>query len=368
VNVLIAEDDAMMRLMLQRAVEHQGHACLMAQDGLEAWQLFQTHTVDIVISDWLMPFMDGIELCRRVRQQMDRVVGYTYVIFLTALHDKEHMRTAMREGADDYLSKPLDPTELWTRLRVAARVMSLYRRVAAHQAELERSNAELTQFASTVSHDLQSPLSSIAGFSQLLQEHSADHLDAKATRYITGITDGVKRMHALIKDVLAYAQVGAQAPPADPIDCAVVVERAVADLHATIEERGALVTYGELPTVTADATQLSRVFQNLIGNAIKYCRETPRVAVSAQREGAEWLFCVHDNGIGMEAADAERIFDLFQRAHSAPEYPGTGIGLAICKKTIERHGGRIWTESCVGQGTTFKFTLPAREAPARDAG
>jgi signal transduction histidine kinase len=363
-NVLIAEDDALTRLMLQRAVAHQGHACLLAQDGLEAWQLFQAHRVDVVISDWMMPLLGGVELCRRVRKEMERASSYTYVIFLTVLDDKEHMRTAMREGADDYLTKPLDPTELWTRLCVAARVMSLYRQVAAHEAELERSNAELAQFASMVSHDLRSPLSSIAGFSQLLQGHYADLLDTKAIRYITGITAGVERMQALIEDVLAYAQVGAPAPHAVPIDCAVVIERALADLHATIEERGALVTYEELPTVAGDVTQLSQVFQNLIGNAIKYCRETPRIAISATREGAEWLFCVRDNGIGMEAADAERIFDIFQRAHAAAEYPGTGIGLAICKKTIERHGGRIWAESYVGQGTTFKFTLPAREAPA----
>jgi light-regulated signal transduction histidine kinase (bacteriophytochrome) len=239
-----------------------------------------------------------------------------------------------------------------------------YRQVAAHKAELERSNAELAQFASVVAHDLRSPLSSIAGFSELLERHSADHLDAKATRYITGIMDGVKRMQALIEGVLAYAQVGAQGPPLEPIDCAVVVERAVANLHAAIAERGALVTHTDLPTVAADATQLSQVFQNLIGNAIKYCRETPRVTISADREGAEWQFSVRDNGIGMDAADAERIFDIFQRAHAAAEYPGTGIGLAICKKTIERHGGRICAESCVGQGTTFKFTLPAREARA----
>ena len=367
-NVLIAEDDAMTRLMLQRAVEHDGHTCLVAQDGLEAWQLFQAHTVDVVISDWLMPLLGGVELCRRVRKQLERASSYTYFIFLTVLDDKEHMRAAMQEGADDYLTKPLDPTELWTRLRVAARVMSLYRQVAAHQAELERSNAELAQFASMVSHDLQAPLSSIAGFSQLLQEYYADHLDARATKCITGIRDGAKRMHALIEGVLAYAQVGAQAPPSEPIDCTVVVERALANLHAAIEERGALVTHGELPTVAADATQLSQVFQNLIGNAIKYCRETPRVAISAQREGAEWLFSVRDNGVGMDAADAERIFDIFQRAHAAAEYPGTGIGLAICKKTIERHGGRIWAESCVGKGTTFKFTLPVRDAPARDVG
>src|ERR671935_899342 len=291
-NVLIAEDDAVTRLMLQRAVEHQGHACLVAQDGLQAWQLFQAHRVDVVISDWMMPLVDGIELCRRVRKQMDEVSSYTYFIFLTVLDDKEHMLAAMQEGADDYLAKPLDRVDLHARLRAAARVTTLYRQIAAHKAELERSNAELAQFASVVSHDLRSPLSSIAGFSQLLQEHYADHLDARATKCFTRIMDGVKRMQALIEGVLAYAQVGAQAPPPEPIDCAIVVERALANLHATIEERGALVTHADLPTVATDATQLSQVFQNLIGNAIKYCRQTPRVAISATREGAEWLFSV----------------------------------------------------------------------------
>jgi DNA-binding response OmpR family regulator len=192
-NVLIAEDDAATRLILQRAVEHDGHACLVAQDGLEAWQLFQGHRVDVVISDWMMPLVDGIELCRRVRKQMDRSSSYTYFIFLTVLEDKEHMLAAMQGGADDYLAKPLDRIELRARLRAAARVTTLYRQVAAHKAELERSNAELAQFASVVSHDLQSPLSSIAGFSRLLQEHYADHLDARATKYITGIMDGGRR-------------------------------------------------------------------------------------------------------------------------------------------------------------------------------
>jgi light-regulated signal transduction histidine kinase (bacteriophytochrome) len=268
------------------------------------------------------------------------------------------MRAAMQEGADDYLTKPLDPIELWTRLRVAARVTSLYRQVTAHKAELERSNAELAEFASVVSHDLRSPLTSIAGFSELLQRYYADYHDANATRFITSIMDGVKHMQTLIQGLLAYALVGAQAPPLEPVDCTVVVERALTNLHAAIEERGAMVTHAALPIVAADATQLSEVFQNLIGNAIKYCRETPRVTIAANREGAEWLFSVRDNGIGMDPADAERIFGLFQRAPSAAEYPGTGIGLALCRKIIERHSGRIWVESCVGEGATFKFTLP----------
>jgi signal transduction histidine kinase len=292
------------------------------------------------------------------------LIGWTIVRMVTQPLDRLRL-AAEAIGRGDF-SKPVT-TDGASEFRFLAQSMDEMRRqLHSQHAELERSNAELAQFASVVAHDLRSPLTSIAGFSQLLQEYYADHLDARATKCIAGIVNGAKSMQALIEGVLAYAQVGAQAPPPEPIDCAIVVERALANLHAAVEERGALVTCGALPTVMADATQLSQVFQNLIGNAIKYCRETPRIAIAATREGAEWLFCVRDNGIGMDAADAERIFDIFQRAHAAAEYPGTGIGLAICKKTIERHGGRIWAESCVGQGTTFKFTLPAREAPARD--
>src|SRR2546423_1039605 len=290
------------------------------------------------------------------------LIGWTIIRMVT--HPLDRLRLAAGAIGRGDFSKPVTTVGA-SKFRFLAQSMDEMRRqLHSQHAELERSNAELAEFASVVAHDLRSPLTSIAGFSQLLQEHYADHRDAKATKCITGILDGAKRMQALIEDVLAYAQVGAQAPPPEPIDCAVVVERAVANLHAAIDERGALVTHGDLPTVTADATQLSQVFQNLIGNAIKYCRETPRVAISAQREGADWHFCVRDNGIGLDAADAEHIFGIFQRARSAVEYPGTGIGLAICKKTIERHGGRIWAESCVGNGTTLKCTLPPREAPA----
>jgi PAS domain S-box-containing protein len=270
-----------------------------------------------------------------------------------------------KDGSEFPVEVSLSPLETAKGALVISAIRDVTVRKQAEQAleqsnrELERSNAELAQFASVVSHDLRSPLSSIAGFSELLERHYADHLDAKAARYLTGIMDGVKHMQTLIEGMLAYAQVGAQAPPPEPIDCTIVVERAVANLQSVIEERGAMVTHAALPPVAADATQLSEVFQNLIGNAIKYCRQTPRVAISACKEGADWLFSVRDNGIGLDAADAERIFGIFQRAHSAAEYPGTGIGLAICKRVIERYGGRIWAESCVGEGTTFKFTLPA---------
>ena len=196
----------------------------------------------------------------------------------------------------------------------------------------------------------------------MLERRYANHLDADAARCITGIMARAKHMQTLIEGVPAYAQVGAQGPHLEPIACTVVVERAVANLQTAIEERAALVTHADLPTVAADATQLSEVFQNLIGNAIKYCREAPQVTISACREGPDWLLSVRDNGIGMDPADAERIFDIFQRAHAAAEYPGTGIGLAICKRIVERHGGQIRVESQPEQGTTFWFTLPVQPA------
>src|SRR5437763_1755399 len=225
------------------------------------------------------------------------LIGWTMIRMM--IQPLNRLRLAAEAIGRGDLSKPVT-TDGASEFRFLAQSMDeMRRRLHSQHAELERSNAELAEFASVVSHDLRSPLTSIAGFSQLLQEHYADHLDARATKCITGIMDGAKRMQALIEDVLAYAQVAAQARPPAPTDCAVVVDRPVPTLHAAIEERGALVTHGDLPTVAADAMRLSQVFQNLIGNAIKYCRESPRGAISATRAGAARLLAVRDNGMGV---------------------------------------------------------------------
>jgi light-regulated signal transduction histidine kinase (bacteriophytochrome) len=226
--------------------------------------------------------------------------------------------------------------------------------------ELTRSNTELQQFAYVASHDLQEPLRTMASFAQLLQKRYRGKLDASADDFIHYIVDGATRMQGLIIDLLAYSRVGRFGKEFVPTDCTKVFEQSLSNLQAAVAESGAVVTHDRLPTVQADGTQLVQLFQNLIGNSIKFRdTQTPRVHVAAERKASEWVFSVKDNGKGIDPQYAGRIFEVFQRLHTRTEYPGSGIGLAISKKIVERHGGRIWVESQLNQGATFFFTLPA---------
>ena len=233
---------------------------------------------------------------------------------------------------------------------------------------LQRSNAELEQFAYVASHDLQEPLRMVASYAGLLKRRYAGKLDAEADEFIDYAMDGVTRMRALINDLLTYSRVGREERPAESTDSRVALDRALANLEVAIADRQALVVIGNLPTVMASSLQLTQVFQNLIGNGLKFCRETrPEIRVDAERRGAEWIFAVRDNGIGIDPQYKDRIFLIFQRLHKRDEYEGTGIGLAICKKIVERQGGRIWIESEPGKGATFRFTLRAMHALAAAA-
>lgn len=235
--------------------------------------------------------------------------------------------------------------------------------------ELRRSNAELQQFAYVASHDLQEPLRMVSSFTQLLARRYRGRLDADADDFIAYAVDGANRLQTLINDLLAYSRVGRQGPALELVDCDAVVDRAIESLQMAIAESGATVTHDPLPTVRADASQLVQVFLNLIGNAVKYrSAEPPQIHVSAERGAAEWIFSVCDNGIGVEPQYAERIFIIFQRLHSREEFSGSGIGLAICKKIVERHGGRIWVESLPGRGSRFMFTIPDRGGESQWAG
>lgn len=226
-------------------------------------------------------------------------------------------------------------------------------------AELARSNAELEQFAYVASHDLQEPLRAITGYIQLLERRYGDKLGDDASKFISQAIAAANRMKSLIEALLAYSRVGRRGKAFAQTDCSKIVAHTLLSLSMIIEESQASVTYDALPTVMGDGSQLGQLFQNLISNAIKFRgEETPSVHISAEPEGDCWLFSVRDNGIGIEPQYAERIFLIFQRLHTRAEYPGTGIGLAMCKKIVEHHGGRIWLESESGQGTTFFFTLP----------
>lgn len=227
--------------------------------------------------------------------------------------------------------------------------------------QLQQRNRELQQFANALAHDLGAPLRGIAGFAQLLESKCEDQLNEQAREYLGMIQDSVHRMRRLIKDLLDFARVEHQAKSFQEVECSRAFEHAVKNLYAPIEENGAEVTCDSLPTVHGNATQLAQLFQNLIGNGIKFRRDdTPRVHVTTERNDEGWHFQVRDNGIGIDAEHLNTIFDVFQRLHSEDEFPGTGIGLAICKAIVERHGGRIWIESERGKGSTFHFTLPAR--------
>lgn len=228
--------------------------------------------------------------------------------------------------------------------------------------ELARSNAELEQFAYVASHDLQEPLRIVTGYLGLLQRRYISQLDQDANEFINFALEATERMQALIRDLLAYSRVSTRGQPLAPTAAADALAAALANLRVVLDESGATLEHEELPLVRADARQLTQLFQNLVGNALKFRSSTPpRIQVTAARVGDQVEFAVHDNGIGIEPEYAERIFVLFQRLHTREEYPGTGIGLAICKKIVERHGGQIWVESTLGQGATFHFTLPAAD-------
>ncbi len=231
---------------------------------------------------------------------------------------------------------------------------------------LARSNAELEQFAYVASHDLQEPLRAVASCVQLLQKRYEGKLDERANEFIAHAVDGTKRMQALIMDLLAYSRVGTRGHAFEAVNLEETLSDALANLTVAISESGAVITRDPLPTLQGDDTQLGQLWQNLIGNAVKFRAEgrAPQIRVTARRNGDEWTFGVADNGIGIEPQYFERVFRVFQRLHTRTRYAGTGIGLAICKKIVERHGGRIWIESQPEEGSTFYFTLPATQRPA----
>jgi chemotaxis family two-component system sensor kinase Cph1 len=227
--------------------------------------------------------------------------------------------------------------------------------------DLERSNKELEQFAYVASHDLQEPLRMVASYVQLLERRYKDKLDSDANEFIAYAADGANRMQSMINDLLDYSRVGTGGKTFEKTDCAHVFSQAIVNLQGAIEESGAAVTQNNLPTINADETQLIQLFQNLIDNALKFRgKEPPRIHVTSKKKGGEWLFSVQDNGIGIDSQYAKRVFVIFQRLHNRKKYPGTGIGLAICKRIVERHGGRIWVESEPGKGSTFFFTIPRK--------
>ncbi len=365
-KILNVDDQQISRYIRTQVLVAAGYEVIEAATGAEALSRLERDRPQVVLLDMNLPDIHGTEICRRIRMQpsTQSIIVVHVSATQTTIQDRA---SGLDGGADGYLVEPVDPELLLATVRSFLRLRTAESRLAQSLAEtreanaaLQRSNEDLKQFAYAASHDLQEPLRTVAGYTDLLVRQYADRLDADAHTYISFTQDAVRRMQMLIQDLLDYSQLQTTTLSATmAIDAKSVVQLALANLKNSIDETGATVLYEELPVIRADYGQMAQVFQNLIGNAIKYRKpgDSPRVEISAATDNGGWVFCVRDNGVGFDQKNAEKIFGIFKRLHGR-EIPGTGIGLAMVKKIVERHGGQIWAESDPGKGAAFFFRLP----------
>ena len=358
-RILAVEDepaDVELELRVLRQAGFEPH-CDVAQTAEEFGELIRKNSYDAVLADYKLPQWNGMESVEVLRREGLDVP----VIVVSGSLGESTAVECIKRGAADYVLKD-HLARLPESVRHAIRETELRREHRRAQEELARSNRDLEQFAYVASHDLQEPLRMVAAYTQLLAERYQGKLDENADKYISYAVDGALRMQTLIQDLLSFSRLGREGAEFQITDCNLMAGSALDNLQTSIQERGARVEHDVLPSLLADRSQLLQLFQNLIGNAIKFRGpDPPIVRISAENTGEEWLFSVADNGIGIAPEHAELIFAIFKRLHTRAEYPGSGIGLAICKKIVEHHHGRIWVESQPGQGSTFKFTLPIRE-------
>lgn len=355
-RVLFVEDQPADVELARRALRDHGfdvQGCAV-QDQEQFLDEIRKGIYEIVLADYNLPQWNGMEAVSLLRREGLNVP----VILVTGALGEVKAVECLKDGAADYVLKD-NLTRLPESVRQALREKKLREENKRGQEDLARSNRELEQFAYVASHDLQEPLRMIAAYTQLLAERYRGKLDEKADRYIHYAVDGATRMQALIDDLLTFSRVGRQGLALQNADCNAAVETACKNLENAIRESGGQVEHDRLPVIVADGRLLIQLFQNLISNSIKFRgSEPPRIRISAEKQKQEWSFAIADNGIGIAPQHAQGIFGIFKRLHTHEEYPGSGIGLSICKKIVEQHGGRIWVESAPGQGATFKFVLP----------
>jgi len=329
-----------------------------AYTGEEGEKIYSKHKIDCVLLDYNLPDINGIEVLKRLSDKD----GIVPAVMLTGEGSESLAVIAMRVGVQDYMPKRALNAQMLGRTIIRAMERTrMMREVEMYRRDLERSNQDLERFASIAAHDLRAPLRAITQHLDLIKKYNEDRLDENSLTSMRFACDGAIRMRALIDSLFEFSKIGYEKQNLVSTDAASVLENAKANLSVALAEKSAHITYDSLPVITADRVHLTRVFQNLLGNAITYCNRMPQIHISARRESDLWLFSVRDNGIGIPKANLQKVFNIFSRLHTMEEYPGTGMGLAICERIVRSHGGNIWAEFEPGHGSTFYFTLPMRE-------
>lgn len=324
----------------------------------EGFNHLKSNDVDVLLLDLNLPDSTEMDTLIKAREKFPEIP----IVVLTGSYSESNGLKALNK-AQDYLTKG--------RINEYILSKSIFYSIERYKNEkklkdlilkLERSNDGLQQFAYITSHDLQEPLRTITSFTQLLERRYKGKLDPDADEYIEFIVSGASRMKEMIEGLLEYSRIGTKDVNKEQIEIEEVLKDVLVNLHATIEDNGAVISHNQLPKIMADKNQIYRLFQNLIGNAIKFKKpdEAPKIYISARRDekSNEYIFSVHDNGIGIESEYNDKIFEVFKRLHTIDEYSGTGIGLAISRRIVERHGGNLWVESKLGEGSTFYFSMP----------
>ncbi|MGE5621225.1 MAG: response regulator [archaeon] len=416
-KILIAEDSLTQLESLKYILEKNSFDVIAVQDGLSALKASLKDRPSLIISDIIMPGIDGYQLCRTLKSKEE--TKDIPVILLTNLTDPREVIRGLQAGADNFLTKPYREDFLISRVRYILenqkvrhssvppdgsvqikfdgeqfqitsgrtqvidlllstfenavqkneelseanrKLLNIQQELKRKNLELERSNRELELFAYVASHDLQEPVRNVSNYTALLERRYKELYDEKGRQMLEFITEGSRRMSELIQDLLSYSRLSNVQSKYEDVDLNAVCKTAMENLKSAIGESGAVIRPDKLPVIRAVEPQMIQLFQNLFSNAIKYRHPSrvPVIEVGCEKKGNKYIFWVKDNGIGIEKDYFDRIFVIFQRLHDRGRYPGTGIGLTICKKIVERHGGRMWVESEFGKGSAFFFSLPSK--------
>jgi signal transduction histidine kinase len=357
-SVLVVEDQQYDRELLVRVLRSDGHRVTTAVSGREGLEMMDRVNPDVVLCDVIMPGMTGLDFCRAVKAR--RAATFVPVLLVTGKTDREDLLAGFQAGADDYIVKPIESRELKARVRTMVRIHQLQTELQEKSSKLADAKRDMEEFLHAVSHDLRAPMISLAGLASMLaREHSAE-LSQQGGRVVEQLKASAGSMSALVNHLVEFARMGSAPYRPRPIDLRLLVDQACTNLSSQIEKSRARIDIpADWPTLAVDPVSICQVFQNLIGNAVKFMgpQAEPCVEVACRQRGGEWEISVRDNGVGIPKEKQQEVFRLFARLGQI-DTDGLGVGLSTTEKIVKRHGGRIWVESEVGRGSTFRFTLP----------